>query len=84
MDTITLKLPEELHSALKAVSARRGVSKSEVVREALERSLLDHGAGAAAAEAWVTRWRGRLDLPDSVAVERTDPRLAHLLTKHVR
>lgn len=84
MNVITLKLPDELHAALNEVSRQRGVSKSAVVREALEQSLLAHGAVAGAAERWVAQWRGRLRLPEAGAVEGIDPRLAHLLAKHVR
>jgi len=39
MNVITLKLPAALHAALKEVSRQRGLSKSAVVREALEQSL---------------------------------------------
>ena len=44
MKTITVRLPESLAAALEAESRRRGLSKSDVVRERLER------APAAAAE----------------------------------
>ena len=59
--------------------SRTVVPASEVVREALEQSLLAHGVAAGAAERWVAQWQGRLKLP-----EAADPRLAHLLAKHVR
>ena len=39
MATITLKIPDELNAALEAVNARRRVSKSAVVRAALEEAL---------------------------------------------
>ena len=39
MTTITCKIPERLNADLEAVAAKRGVSKSEVVREALEANL---------------------------------------------
>lgn len=84
MNVITLKLPDDLHAALKAVSLKRGLSKSAVVREALEQSLLAQGVEAGAAERWVAQWRGRLRLPNAAEAEATDPRLAHLLSKHVR
>lgn len=84
MNAITLKLPDELHAALKEVSRKRGVSKSAVVREALERSLLAEGAAGGAAERWVVQWRGRLALPAAESVETSDPRLAHLLSRHAR
>ena len=84
MNVITLKLPDDLHAALKEVSRKRGLSKSAVVREALEQSLLAQGVAAGAAERWVAQWQGSLKLPDALDVEAADPRLAHLLAKHVR
>ncbi len=84
MNVITLKLPDELNAALKEVSRKRGLSKSAVVREALEQSLLAQGVVAGAAERWVAQWQGSLKLPDASEVEAADPRLAHLLAKHVR
>lgn len=84
MHVITLKLPEDLNNALKEVSRKRGLSKSAVVREALEQSLLAQGLVAGAAERWVAQWQGRLRLPQASEAEATDLRLAHLLAKHVR
>lgn len=84
MNVITLKLPDDLNAALKEVSRKRGLSKSAVVREALEQSLLAQGVAAGAAERWVAQWQGRLTLPEASDVQSTDPRLAHLLAKHVR
>ena len=84
MNVITLKLPDDLNAALNEVSRKRGLSKSAVVREALEHSLLRQGATAGAAERWVAQWQGRLKLPAASDAQATDPRLAHLLAKHVR
>lgn len=84
MNVITLKLPDDLNAALNEVSRKRGLSKSAVVREALEQSLRAQGAAASAAEQWVQAWQGRLKLPPTADVESADPRLAHLLAKHVR
>ncbi len=84
MNIITLKLPDDLNAALKEVSRKRGLSKSAVVREALEQSLLAQGVAAGAAERWVAQWQGRLELPEASDAEATDPRLAHLLAKHLR
>ncbi len=84
MNVITLKLPEDLHAALNEASRQRGLSKSAVVREALELSLLAQGVAAGAAERWVTQWQGKLKLPDPRGLEASDPRLSHLLAKHVR
>ena len=84
MNAMTLKLPDDLNSALIEVSRKRGVSKSSVVREALEQALLTEQAMADASERWVAQWRGRLQLPAATEVEKTDSRLAHILTKHLR
>jgi predicted transcriptional regulator len=84
MNVITLKLPDDLHAALNEVSRRRGVSKSAVVREALEQSLMAKGAAASAAENWVEQWRGRLTLPAASDLRARDPRAADLLDKHLR
>ena len=84
MQVVTLKLPESLNAALNEVSRRRGVSKSAVVREALEQSLLAQGVVAGAAERWLAQWQGRLQLPASASSLSEDPRLAHLLAKHLR
>ena len=84
MHVMTLKLPDDLHAALNAVSHQRGVSKSEVVREALQQSLLQQGIIASAAQQWVQQWQGQLKLPEVHAVSEGDDRLAHLLQKHVR
>jgi predicted transcriptional regulator len=84
MNVITLKLPDDLNAALKEVSRKRGLSKSAVVREALEQSLLAQGVTAGAAERWVAQWQGRLKLPSMSDAQATDPRLAHLIGKHVR
>ena len=84
MNVITLKLPDDLNAALQEVSRQRGLSKSAVVREALEQSLLAQGVVAGAAERWVAQWQGRLRLPAASDAQSGDPRLAHLLGKHVR
>ncbi|MEI6083390.1 MAG: ribbon-helix-helix domain-containing protein [Verrucomicrobiota bacterium] len=39
MTTLTLKVPVELAAKLNRVSAARRISKSRIIREALERSL---------------------------------------------
>lgn len=84
MHVLTLKIPDDLNAALLEASAKRGLSKSAVVREALEQSLLAHGVAAGAAERWVTQWQGRLKLPLAGDAHVTDARLAQLLSKHVR
>ena len=84
MNVITFKLPDDLNAALNEVSRKRGLSKSAVVREALHQSLLMQGVAASAAERWVTQWQGSLRLPAASDAPANDPRLAHLLSKHVR
>jgi metal-responsive CopG/Arc/MetJ family transcriptional regulator len=39
MRTMTCKVPEHLHSELEAVAQRRGISKSELIREAIVQHL---------------------------------------------
>lgn len=41
MTTVTVKMPEELAAALSRVSADRGISKSELIRQALVEVLGD-------------------------------------------
>lgn len=84
MNVISLKLSDELNTALNEISRKRGMSKSAVVREALEQSLSIQGLAAGAAERWVTQWQGRLKLPAAADAKTTDRRLAHLIAKHVR
>lgn len=86
MNVVTLKLPEELDAALRAASEQRGLSKSAVVREALERSLGLHEKRAGGAARWAAQWRGRLSVPakNSRGSTEDDARLAHLLAKHLR
>jgi predicted transcriptional regulator len=84
MKVITLNLPDDLHAALNEASCQRGLSKSAVVREALENSLRSQSVTAGAAVRWVTQWQGALKLPDARGPEVSDPRLSHLVAKHVR
>ncbi|MCI0745950.1 MAG: ribbon-helix-helix protein, CopG family [Verrucomicrobia subdivision 3 bacterium] len=39
MTTISCKIPEKLDAALEATAARRGVSKSQIVRESIENTV---------------------------------------------
>jgi Arc/MetJ-type ribon-helix-helix transcriptional regulator len=43
MPSLTVRLPEKLIADIKAESARRGCSKSEIVRERLERAVESTG-----------------------------------------
>lgn len=92
MNVLTLKIPEELDAALRAASRLRGVSKSALVREALEQSLHLQAERAGTAERWVAQWRGRLSArgqaepaaqPKRQRAQK-DERLAHILAKHLR
>jgi predicted transcriptional regulator len=91
MNILTLKIPEELDAALLAASRARGLSKSAIVRQALEQSLNLQVQQAGAAERWVAHWRGRLAATAPAARKAQvakavvpDERLAHLLAKHLR
>ena len=89
MNVLTLKIPEALDAALQAASRTRDLSKSTVVREALEQSLGRQADQAGTAERWVAQWRGRLSAPPpagpgKVEAKPQDERLAHLLAKHLR
>lgn len=89
MNVLTLKIPEELDAALLAVSRTRGLSKSAVVREALEQSLGRQADQAGTAARWVEQWRGRFAAPPPKGRSKgqarpQDERLAHILSKHLR
>jgi predicted transcriptional regulator len=93
VNTLTLKIPDELDQALQAASVQRGMSKSAVVREAIEQALGRQVEAGATAERWLDQWRGALARPTSLpAAEPTkdgshvasnDNRLAHILSKHL-
>ena len=82
MNTLTLKIPASLEAALQAASTRRQVSKSALVREALQRALVDELAQATPVAQWANRWRGALAV--DTAAESQDARVAHILRKHAR
>ncbi len=85
MNTLTLKIPQSLNDALDLASARRQMSKSAVVREALEKTLEADLHQASASAQWVKKWgtdMGKLKGISATGV-RGDDRLAHLLKKHV-
>jgi predicted transcriptional regulator len=85
MNLLTLRIPEDLDAALLATSRARGLSKSAVVREAIQQSLGRQAEGAATAKRWLAHWRGRLAMSCATQSNRqTDARLAHLLAKHLR
>jgi predicted transcriptional regulator len=81
MHSVTLKLPEALDAALRAASQRRGVSKSAVIREALEQVLAPELRATQPSQQWLARWRASL-APE--AASAPDDRLAHILAKHAR
>jgi predicted transcriptional regulator len=76
VNTLTLKIPEELDAALKTASAQRGMSKSAVVREAIEQALGRQLESAATAERWLGQWRGAFVVPESGAASKTPRRSA--------
>ena len=89
MNLLTLKIPAELDAALQAASRARGLSKSAVVREALEQSLGRQADQAGTAERWVAQWRGRLLVsppagPGKGRAKPQDERVAYILTKQLR
>lgn len=89
MNVLSLKIPAELDAALQAASRSRGLSKSAVVREALEQSLGRQADQAGMAERWVAQWRGQLSAPapkgpPKGTAKPQDERLAHILAKHLR
>ena len=82
MNTLTLKIPQSLHDALQRASTRRQMSKSALVREALEKTLSDELKQTSPAAAWVNKWRGAIG--SATLVNAGDDRLAHILGKHIR
>jgi predicted transcriptional regulator len=84
MNILTLKVPEGMDAALSAASRARGVSKSALVREAIEQALGRHAEQAGTAARWVAQWRGSLSASENGKSPPKDDRLAHLLGKHLR
>ena len=82
MNTLTLKIPQSLDDALQAASSKRHMSKSAIVRDALEKTLAEELQQAGPAAGWVDRWRGIMTSPKSVKPE--DDRVTHILAKHLR
>ena len=82
MNTLALKIPESLDAALQLACARRRMTKSAMVREALETLLADELRQTTPAANWVDRWRGVLR--SSQANPAADARVAHILRKHLR
>lgn len=82
MNTLTLKIPDALDLALQRASTRRQMSKSAVVREALEDVLADDLRQTTPAARWVGRWRGALS--GESLNPAGDERVAHVLRKHLR
>ena len=89
MNVLTLKILEALDAAPQAASRTRGLSKSAVVREALEQSLGRQADQAATAVRWVAQWRGCLSASPPTGqgkgkASAQDERVAHILAKHLR
>ncbi len=85
MNTLTLKIPDALDNALQLASARRHMTKSAVVREALEQVLADELKQTTPAANWLGQWRGALSAKSSGQAESAtgDARVAHILQKHL-
>ena len=86
MNTLTLKIPDALDTALQLASARRHMSKSAVVREALEQVLADELKQTTPAANWLGQWRGAFSrkVSGTADVAASDARVAHILSKHLR
>lgn len=86
MNTLTLKIPDALDTALQLASARRHMTKSAVVREALEQLLADELKRTTPAANWLGQWRGALStrVSGQTASTADDARVAHILQKHLR
>lgn len=82
MNTLTQKIPQVLDRALQFSSARRQMSKSAGVREALEKTLATELSQVSPAAAWVTKWCGKM--ADAALAMQGDDWLAPLLQKHLR
>ena len=90
MNTLTLKIPDALDAALQLASARRQLTKSAVVRKALEKELADELSQTTPAVNWLGQWRGAFaahaidPAEKTVADTASDARVAHILRKHLR
>ncbi len=82
MNTLTLKIPQSLDDALQAASSKRHMSKSAIVRDALEKTLAEELQQTGPAAVWVDRWRGVMT--SSKSTKANDERVAHILAKHMR
>lgn len=82
MATITLKVPDAVNVLLESESARRQISKSALVREAIERTLLLRPQRESAARRWLQRWSGALVGAESLVAD--DSRLEAILAKHLK
>ena len=89
MNTLTLKIPDALDAALQLASARRHLTKSAVVRKALEKELADELSQTTPAANWLGQWRGAFagqaidPAENTVALTASDARVAHILRKHL-
>lgn len=71
MNTISLKVPDPLAAELAKVAQRQGVSKSALIRDALEAYLQTHGAERSnSALAQVADLRGILSGPEDLSTNK--------------
>ena len=74
MPKVTIHLPDDLLTGLKAEVNRAGVPMAEVVRQAIQ-AHLHRGVPVSRIEALRSAkglWKGRKDLPDSAALRQED------------
>lgn len=81
MTTLTLNVSDELLAALNSAGRERSLSESTVAVELLNQALLKRPAAENSAQRWVETWRGQLKGREEAA---GDPRVQHLLAKHLR
>jgi hypothetical protein len=80
MTTLTLNISDELLEALLLASRERSLPETTVAVEVLEGALLKETPRGNAGR-WVETWRGRLKGQEATLA---DPRVQHLLAKHLR
>jgi predicted transcriptional regulator len=82
MRTLTLKISDELDTALRVASTRQQIGKSEFVRQALGTALENELRETEAASRWLARWSARFVLANENVLD--DAHLKRLLRKHLK
>ncbi len=97
MNTMSLKISTTLHESLERAAKSRKVSKSEVVRTALEENFandLSNGEHTlTVASVWAQRWTGKFkearlqsraqEQMPLLGSTQVDERLEHIIAKHL-